>query len=116
MHRNTMCYNTKLAVIFVETPIFKRLIANYLDDEGLRHLQNTLLLNPEKGALIRGSGGLRKVRFADPVRGKGKRGGLRIIYHWRAPNVIYLLLVYDKDKQDDLTPAQLKLLRELMKE
>ncbi len=116
MHYNTLYYSISLAVIFIETPIFRRRIAVYLTDERLRDLQNELLLNPEKGARFRGGGGLRKVRFADPARGKGKRGGLRIIYYWKVPDVIYLLLVYDKDKQDDLSPQQIKILRELMKE
>jgi len=70
-----------VAVIFVETPVFKRLIANYLDEEGLRRLQNELLLNPQTGSLIRKTKGLRKMRFADPSRNKGKRGGLKIIYY-----------------------------------
>ena len=57
--------------------------ASYLDDDDFRGLQNLLMLQPEAGDSIPGTGGLRKLRFADARRGKGKRGGLRVIYYWR---------------------------------
>jgi hypothetical protein len=71
-----------MKALFVEFPAFIRHRSDYLDDEGLRALQNALLENPEAGDVIEGTGGLRKVRQADPRRGKGKRGGLRVIYYW----------------------------------
>jgi hypothetical protein len=84
-------------------------------DDDCRALQSALLLRPEAGALIPGGGGLRKVRWGLP--GTGKRGGLRLIYYWqKAEDRIYMLLVYRKTRQDDLTPQQLRILRKLVKE
>jgi hypothetical protein len=54
----------------------------YLDDSAFAELQRFLITDPEAGAVIQGTGGLRKIRFADKRRGKGKRGGLRIVYYW----------------------------------
>ena len=71
-----------MKAIFVELPAFAKYRADYLDDEGFRDLQNSLMANPEAGDVIEGTGGLRKLRQADPRRGKGKRGGLRVIYYW----------------------------------
>jgi mRNA-degrading endonuclease RelE of RelBE toxin-antitoxin system len=100
---------------FIETPLFTKLIKDFLPDEDYRLLQLTLLLRPEAGDVIRGGGGLRKIRWNVP--GSGKRGGLRIIYYWDVPaETIYMLLPYKKSKQVDLTPEQLKLLRRLVKE
>ena len=102
-------------MIFIETPLFTKLIKDFLPDEEYRLLQLTLLLRPEAGDLIRGSGSLRKIRWNVP--GSGKRGGLRIIYYWDVPDdTIYMLLPYKKSKQVDLTPEQLKVLRKLIKE
>ena len=67
------------SAVFVELPAFARHRGDYLDDEGYRALQNELLRNPEAGDVIKDTGGLRKMRFADPRRGKGKRGGLRVV-------------------------------------
>lgn len=71
-----------MKAILVELPAFERLRSEYLDDEGFRELQRTLMQNPEAGDVIESTGGLRKVRQADPRRGKGKRGGLSVIYYW----------------------------------
>lgn len=74
------------------------------------------MLNPEAGALIPGTGGLRKLRFADERRGKGKRGGLRIIYYWwYTGSQFWLFTVYDKDEMSDLTVPQRKALKEMIK-
>jgi len=102
-------------MVIIETPLFTKLIQDMLPDEDYRLLQQTLLLRPEAGVLIRGGGGLRKIRWNLP--GSGKRGGLRIIYYWDVPEeTIYMLLPYKKSRQDDLTSAQLKVLRDLVKE
>ncbi len=77
-------------------------------------LQTALMFRPDAGDIIRGGGGLRKVRWSFP--GRGKRGALRVIYFWYPPNTIYMLLPYRKTDQDDLTPEQLKFLRALVKE
>ena len=91
---------------FVELPPFERHRSRYLDDEGLRALQDALLMNPEMGPVIQGTGGLRKLRFVDARRGKGKRGGLRVIYHWwQARRQFWLFTLYDKDEFEGLTPG-----------
>ena len=100
---------------FVETAIFTKSLHETLSDEKYRSVQLSLLLRPSHGPVIRGSGGLRKVRCR--VQGRGKRGGVRIIYYWdEANDVIYLLFIYKKVEQDDLTPQQLKILRKLVRE
>lgn len=72
--------------------------------------------NPEAGEVIKETGGLRKMRFADQRRGKGKRGGLRVIYYWwGAGRQFWLYTLYDKDEMDDLTPKQRKALKEILK-
>lgn len=100
---------------FVETPIFTTGLQRYLDDEQYRRLQIALMLRPEQGPVIRGSGGLRKVRWARP--GAGKRGGLRVIYYW-APveHAFYMLYVFTKTEQGDLTAAQTRVLGRLVRE
>ena len=72
----------RMKAIFIELPPFERHRRDYLTDENFRDLQNALMENPETGDVIEGTGGLRKIRHADPKRGKGKRGGLRVIYYW----------------------------------
>jgi len=98
---------------FVETSSFSRRI----DDEGpetLRAIQTELLKNLEAGRVIPGTGGLRKLRVADAGRGKGKRGGYRVIY-LDLPHVerTYLLAVYDKDEKGDISQDEKKTLRTL---
>lgn len=65
---------------FIETPIFTKEVQTLLEDDEYKSLQIALLLRPEQGSIIPGSSGLRKVRWA--IKGKGKRGGLRVIYYW----------------------------------
>ena len=102
---------------FVELPPFERVRAAYLDDEGYRELQLALMANPLAGDLIQGTGGLRKVRRPDPRRGKGTRGGLRVIYYWwDGGEQFWLFTVYDKDVADDLTPDQRKALAARLKQ
>ncbi|MDZ7623799.1 MAG: hypothetical protein U5J96_05050 [Ignavibacteriaceae bacterium] len=84
-----------------------------LTDDEYRNLQNTLILNPGKGKLILGSGGLRKIRWG--ITGRGKSGGVRIIYYWIVQrNIILMLLIYQKNEQDELTSSQIKLLKSLV--
>ena len=105
-----------MKALFVELPAFSRHRAEYLTDEGLRALQNVLLKNPAAGEVIEGTGGLRKVRHGDPRRGKGKRGGLRVIYFWWGPGrQIWLFTLYDKDEMDDLTAKERSMLKDMLK-
>ena len=65
---------------FVETPIFTKEVRSLLSDDDYRTLQTALMLRPEQGEIIRGTGGLRKIRWGG--KGHGKRGGYRLIYYW----------------------------------
>lgn len=98
--------------VFVELPPFERYRREYLDDDGFLLLQTLLIENPKAGDVIRGTGGLRKIRYSDARRGKGKRGGLRVIYYWWVKgHQFWLFTLYDKDEAVDLTArecAQLK--------
>lgn len=100
---------------FIETPTFTRLLAALLTDDEYASLQNVLVENPERGDIIKGGGGIRKLRHALP--GRGKSGGVRVIYYWLRDNgQIYMLLIYPKSKKDDLTDRETALLREFVKE
>ena len=100
---------------FIELKSFTKAFDELFEDEGLRALQNFLRDEPTRGDLIPGGGGLRKVRFADPKRSKGKRGGLRIIYYLE-DTTLYLLMMYGKNVQDDISPEVKKRLRQMIKE
>ncbi|MEQ1536867.1 MAG: toxin [Burkholderiaceae bacterium] len=101
---------------FVELPLFERIRKDYLDDDAYSDLQQELMSNPEAGDMIEGTGGLRKLRQSDPRRGKGKRGGLRVIYYWWLGEDQFLLFtVFDKDEADDLTPDVKKILKQRLK-
>ena len=105
-----------MKALFVELPAFERHRSEYLDDEAFSVLQAALLADPEAGDVIRDTGGLRKVRFPDSRRGKGKRGGLRIIYYWWMPGCqFWLFTVYGKGEVSDLTAEQRKFVREVLK-
>lgn len=100
-------------MLFIETPIFTKEVRALLHDDEYRFLQSAILLRPEQGAVIPGSGGLRKLRWG--ISGKGKRGGIRVIYYWeREQETIFMLFVYPKYKHEDLTPAQLRVLSRLI--
>lgn len=103
------------ALHFIETPVFKAYIDKLLNAEEQRALQNELIINPTKGKLIRQSGGIRKLRFNDPTRGKGKRGGIRVLYYLDRQDA-YMLLAYSKKERDNLSAAQLKALRIMVKD
>lgn len=101
-------------MIFIETAIFTKEIQSLISDDHYRNLQTALMLRPDAGSVIKGSGGLRKIRWSIP--GMGKRGALRIIYYWSPPDRIYMLFPYRKNAQEDLTTDQLRMLRRLVKE
>ena len=97
---------------FIEAPAFTRCLSDYLSDDGFRELQHKLGANPELGNVMPGTGGFRKVRWADARRGKGRRGGLRIIYyHCKPDNQIWLMTLYDKSEATDLTAKEKKALK-----
>ncbi len=98
-------------MIFIETTIFTKLLPKYLTDDEYRAFQWYLLPNPEAGDLVRGSGGVRKVRWAP--EGKGKRGGIRIMYYWKKPdNEIWLLTLYSKSEKATIPGHILKKIAE----
>lgn len=105
-----------MKALFIELPAFSRYRSDYLDDDSFRALQNTLMNHPCAGDVIEGTGGLRKLRQADAKRGKGKRGGLRIIYFWwEAGKQFWLFTLYDKNEMSDLSAKDKKALKEMVK-
>ena len=91
-----------MIMIIIETSVFSRLIQELMSDDEYRSLQEALITRPESGDLIKGSSGLRKIRWK--LEGQGKRGGIRVIYYWvTADDQIRMLYVYRKSKQADLT-------------
>ena len=100
---------------FIETPVFTPALHRHLDDDQYRALQISLGLRPEQGAMIQGGAGVRKLRW--PAAGRGKRGGLRVIYYWDPEaESFYLLYLYAKNEQEDITAAQVRQLARLVRE
>lgn len=100
-------------MVIVETPIFTKLITNLMSDDEYKDLQEALVNRPDMGAVIKDTGGLRKVRWS--LEGQGKRGGVRVIYYWMtADEQLYMLLAYPKNEQEDLTAAQKKALKQIV--
>ena len=100
---------------FIETANFTKAVGELLSDEEYRSLQLALLLRPEQGAIIQGGSGLRKIRWTQ--KGRGKRGGVRVIYYlYRDDGVLFMLYAYSKSDQGDLTSAQLRALARLVRE
>jgi len=106
-----------MKAVFIELPAFERGRADYLDDDSFSQLQVTLMANSAAGDLIEGTGGLRKLRFGDSRRSKGKRGGLRVIYYyWTGGPEFWLFALYDKNEMSDLLPKQRAALKERVKD
>jgi hypothetical protein len=102
-------------MIIIETSVFTRQVQELLSDEEYRELQMTLVNRPDAGTVIVGGRGLRKLRWT--MRGKGKRGGSRVIYYWAAAqDQLLMLFIYSKSEHEDLTREQLKTLRKIVKE
>lgn len=96
---------------FIEAPLFTKKIHEYLDDEEFSALQWRLVSEPEAGVLIPETGGVRKLRWG--AKGKGKRGGIRVIYYFKSnEGEIWLLTVYAKNEVEDISRAVLRKLRE----
>ncbi len=103
---------TQFVFTFIETPLFTRLVTEYLSEGEYGELQVALMGNPEAGAIIPGSGGVRKLRWA--LRGRGKRGGLRVIYYLRSTQgLVWMLTLYPKNVAENI-PAHV--LRKILKE
>lgn len=102
-------------MLIIETPIFTRQVVQILNDDQYRLLQGLLALRPDIGSLIPGSGGLRKMRWS--ASGHGKQGGARIIYYWMSKaDTIFMLLIYAKNKKDNLTAKETKFLRKMIED
>ena len=102
-------------MVIIETSVFARQVQALLSDEEYRGLQTALANHPNAGSVIIGSGDLRKLRWA--IKGKGKRGGSRVIYYWAvSQEQILMLLIYSKSEQEDLTRDQLKTLKRVVEE
>jgi hypothetical protein len=98
-------------ISFIETRLFTKLVGDYLSDSEYSALQRQLIDNPERGSLIRGSGGVRRLRWAQPGRGKG--GGIRVIYYARlSDGVIWMLTLYAKNEAESIAPSVLRKIKE----
>ena len=107
-----MAYFCSVNLQFIESPVYSDQIDDLLSEGDHRQLQMHLLERPDRGDVIKGSGGLRKLRWAGS--GRGKRGGIRVIYYlWRG-DTAFLLFAYPKNQQEGLTPVQAKLLKNLI--
>lgn len=100
-------------MVIIETPIFTKVINDLMRDDEYRELQEALVNRPDMGKVIKNGGGLRKVRWA--LEGRGKSGGVRVIYYWMAEDEqLYMLYAFPKNVQGDLTNAQVKALRNVV--
>lgn len=100
-------------MVIIETSIFTRQVLELLTDDQYRELQAVLINYPQAGKVIPGSGGLRKIRWG--AKGQGKRGGVRVIYYWvAAQEKLLMLFLYLKSERDDLSSAQLKVLKAIV--
>lgn len=101
-------------MVFIETSIFTKIITSLLSEEDYSSLQKELIFRPDAGSIIKNSGGLRKFRWN--VKGKGKSGGMRVIYYLDLPDKIFMLYAYKKNKQENLTKEQTNILRQIVTE
>lgn len=98
---------------YIETTHYTRIIADYLSDDEQGKFQAYLIENPDDGDIIKGTGGIRKIRWS--AKGKGKSGGVRIIYYWRtARDHIYLLTIYGKNEASTLTAKEKEYLKKMV--
>jgi len=96
-----MTYNKKRTLVFVETKHFTQLVKKYLSDEEYSELQQYIMNDPEMGKVIRGGGGVRKIRWTR--KGIGKSGGVRTVYYWaKARDEIYMLTMYSKNEKENI--------------
>ncbi len=111
LYANGVYYN----MVIIETPVFTRRVLEILSDDEYKDLQVFLSTNPAAGNIIPDSNGLRKFRWS--IKGKGKRGGSRIIYYWVKPkDTLLMLFLFKKNEQSNLTADQLKKLKTIIAE
>ncbi len=102
-------------MVIIETPIFTKLISGLMSDDEYKDLQEAIVVRPDRGPILKNSGGLRKLRWA--MEGQGKSGGARIIYYWATEyDQVYMLLAFQKNTMENLTDSQLKRLRTIVEE
>ena len=100
---------------FIETPLFRRMSERFLDDDEYGKLQHELNEHPESGAVVPGSGGVRKMRWA--TEGRGKQGGLRVIYYLRRTrDEIWMLTIYGKNVRENVPAHVLKQMKEAIED
>ena len=100
-------------MVIVETHSFTKRITHLMDNNVYRELQNKLIESPDTGKIIQGRGGIRKIRWRGS--GRGKRGGVRLIYYWATKKKqIYMLFIYEKNERIDLTKNQLSTLKKIV--
>lgn len=100
---------------FIETTVFTKRVIEILSDEQYRRLQEALVVRPDLGKVIPGSGGLRKLRWSTSY--SGKRGGARVIYFWAVEQeTILMLFIFRKNERDDLSQEQIQALRRIVEE
>ena len=100
----------RVVVTFVETKLFTRLVHEYLSDDEYAALQQTIAGTPEVGSVIRGSGGVRKMRWG--VAGRGKRGGVRVIYYLKRQDEVWMLTLYAKNEADSIPAHVLRQIKD----
>ncbi len=102
-------------LVFIESRLFTRLLPDYMSDEDFRRMQQTLMDDPLRGDLMPGTGGFRKLRWRDPTRGKGRRGGLRIIYYYLlSDDQVWLVTIYNKNEMIDLSAEEKRALKRML--
>ena len=102
-------------MVFKETILFTKYLYDYLSDDEYRELQEFLMEQPYAGDVIQGTGGLRKLRWSSNSKGKGKRGGIRVIYYCKfAEDQIYFLTLYAKNEMTDLSDKEKKALKHML--
>ncbi len=100
-------------MVIIETPVFTKRVIEIFSDDEYKEFQYFITKNPDAGDIIRGSNGLRKLRWSIP--GKGKRGGSRVIYYWLKPrDTVLLLFIFKKNERSDITKDQLTILKSIV--
>ena len=102
-------------MLFIEAALFTKYLNDYLNDDEYRELEEFLIDQPDAGDVIPGTGGLRKLRWSSDNKGKGKRGGIRVIYYWKvAEDQIYFFTLYAKNEITDLSDKEKKVLKQML--